>query len=228
MTTVVILQPGYLPWLGFFRQMIDADVFVYYDDVQFDKHGWRNRNRIKGAAGPLWLTVPVLHKGRSDQLIHETEVANTTPWAEKQLRTIRQLYAKAPHLEPYFTQLSQVLSKPWTHLIDLDMAVVDLMRTWFDISTPVRRSSQLAIGGGKVERLISICRHFNGTRYISGSAAQDYIEEDQFKAAGIELIWQDYRHPVYPQMHGDFISHLSALDLVLNVGPESAAILRQN
>ena len=228
MTTVVILQPGYLPWLGFFRQMLDADVFVYYDDVQFDKHGWRNRNRIKGSNGTQWVTIPVLHKGRSEQTIHETEIANTTPWAEKQLRTIRQLYAKAPNLEPYFAELSAVLMADWTRLVDLDIAAVELMRKWFDITTPISRSSELGIGGGKVERLINICRHFGADRYISGSAAKDYIEEELFKDAGIELVWQEYRHPVYSQLHGDFVSHLSALDMILNIGPESAAILRHD
>ncbi len=227
MKTVVILQPGYLPWLGFFRQMIDADVFVYYDDVQFDKHGWRNRNRIKGQAGPLWLTIPVLHKGRSDQTIFETEIANTTPWADKQLKTIRQVYAKAPHLEPYFSELSEVLLTKWERLVDLDMAATELMRRWFAITTPIARSSELGIGGGKVERLINICKHFDASRYISGSAAKDYIAEDQFQAAGIELVWQEYQHPVYPQLHGAFVSHLSALDLAFNAGPESGAILRQ-
>lgn len=225
MTTVAVLQPGYAPWLGFFRQMIDADIFVYYDDVQFDKHGWRNRNRIKGTAGPVWLSVPVRHSGRADQTVNETEIVEG-PWAKKQVRTVRQLYARAPHLEPYAAEFAEIIERPWSRLVDLDMALVDAMRRWFAIDTPLYRSSALGIGGGKVERLINICQHFGADRYLSGNAAKSYIDPALFEAARIELAWQDYPHPIYPQLHGDFISHLSALDLALNTGPEAARILR--
>lgn len=221
MTTVVVLQPGYVPWLGFFDQMRRADQFVYYDDVQFDKHGWRNRNRIKGPTGPVWLTVPVRHSGRADQLILETEVSDGAPWSKKQIRTIEQLYARAPHREPYLSELTAILSRPWRMLIDLDMTIVDLMRQWFGIETPIHRSSQLGIGGGQSERLLNVCRHFGANRYLSGEAARSYLDVGLFERAGVHVDWQSYQHPVYPQLHGPFISHLSALDLVLNVGPES-------
>jgi hypothetical protein len=226
MTTLAILQPGYLPWLGFFRQMIDADIFVYYDDVQFDKHGWRNRNRVKGPAGPVWLSVPVRHTGRADQTVNDAEIVAGTPWAKKQVRTIRQLYARAAHLEPYAGEFEELLGRPWQRLVDLDIALVERMRDWFKITTPLHRSSKLGVGGGKVERLVDICRHFGATRYLSGNAAKSYLDPALFDAAGIELRWQDYAHPVYPQLHGDFTSHLSALDLVLNTGPAAADILR--
>lgn len=226
MTTVAVLQPGYVPWLGFFRQMIDADIFVYYDDVQFDKHGWRNRNRIKGPAGPVWLSIPVRHSGRPDQPINETEIVPGGPWAKKQVRSVRQLYAHAPHLEPYAAEFEEILERPWTLLVDLDLALVEAMRKWFDIATPIYRSSALGIGGGKVERLINICRHFKADRYLSGNAAKSYIDPALFEAAKIELVWQDYAHPIYPQQHAAFISHLSALDLALNTGPDAARILR--
>jgi hypothetical protein len=225
MTTLAVLQPGFLPWLGFFDQMLRSDIFVYYDDVQFDKHGWRNRNRVKGPAGPQFLTVPILHSGRTGQTIAQVEIDNRSPWARKQLRTIRQLYAKAPFLEPYASELEAMLQRPWERLLDLDLAVTALMCDWLGVTTSIRRASQLGASGGQSERLLSICRMHGATCYLSGDAARDYLDLDLFAQAGIRVQWQDYKHPVYAQRHGPFISHLSALDLVLNLGPDSGALL---
>src|SRR6058998_3901315 len=117
--TLAVLQPGYLPWLGFFDQMRRADVFVYYDDVQFDKHGWRNRNRIKSPAGPHWLSVPVRHHGLGQPSILEVEIEPGTPWARKHVGTLRQFYARAPYVKNYLPALEELLMRPWTHIVDL-------------------------------------------------------------------------------------------------------------
>lgn len=226
MTTVAILQPGFLPWLGFFDQMLRCDVFVYYDDVQFDKHGWRNRNRIKAPSGPLWVTVPVLHSGKQGQRIVDAEVDNNKGWARKMVATIRQNYARAPHLAGYLPELEQLLVAPWRFLIDLDLAIIDLMCRWFELKRPVFRASALGVEGDKSGRLLAICQRFSATKYLSGNAAQDYLDVALFEDAGIAVEWQNYRHPVYPQLHGDFIPYLSALDLVLNAGRHSISILR--
>jgi WbqC-like protein family len=225
-TTVAILQPGFLPWLGFFDQMVRCDIFVYYDDVQFDKHSWRNRNRIKAPSGPLWVTIPVLHSGKQGQRIVDVEVDDNKSWARKMIATIRQNYAQAPHLAFYLPELEQVLAAPWRFLVDLDLAVADLMCRWFEVKRPVFRASALGIAGGKSSRLLSICQHFSATKYFSGNAAQDYLDVALFQDAGIAVEWQNYRHPTYPQLHGDFTPYLSALDLVLNAGRDSISILR--
>lgn len=226
MTTVAILQPGFLPWLGFFDQMLRCDVFVYYDDVQFDKHGWRNRNRIKAASGPLWVTIPVLHSGKQGQTILDAEVDNNKGWARKMIATIRQNYARAPHVASYLPELEQLLGAPWRFLVDLDLAVADLMCGWFDLRRPVFRASTLGIAGGQSTRLLSICQHFSARKYLSGNAAQSYLDVALFQDAGVAVEWQNYRHPTYTQLHGDFIPYLSALDLVLNAGRDSIYILR--
>lgn len=226
MTTLVVLQPGYLPWLGFFDQMRRADIFIYYDDVQFDKHGWRNRNRVKGPNGPQFLTVPVLHSGRHGQAINETRIDNARPWARTQMRTIRQLYARAPHLDPYAGQLQEVLERPWDSLLELDMAVVALMCRWLDINTPILRSSELGVGGDKSGRLLGFCQKLGADCYLSGASARDYLDVSLFQDAGITVEWQDYAHPVYAQLHPPFVSHLSALDLVLNLGPDAPTLLK--
>ncbi len=225
MTTVVVLQPGYLPWLGFFDQLRRCDFFVYYDDVQFDKHGWRNRNRIKSASGPIWLTVPVLSKGRSTQTLLDVEVDNRTHWARKHVASIAQSYARSPHKRLYMPKLEELLMQSWTRLVDLDIQVVKLMCEWLGLRRPIARSSQLGIHGGQSERLVQICSHFGADRYLSGDSAKDYLDESMFVRAGISVVWHGYEHPVYRQLHGDFCPYLSGLDLLLNMGPESTAVL---
>lgn len=227
MTKVAILQPGYLPWLGFFDQMASVDVFVYYDDVQFDKHGWRNRNRIKVPGGSAWLTVPVLHRGHDKPRINEVQIDNRRDWRRKHLETLRQNYARADCAGPYLLELAQLLERGWTMLAELDIAVIELMREWLGIRTRTVRSSTLGIGGGKSERLLNICKHFGASAYLSGAAAREYLEVGIFETQGIRVRWQDYRHPVYPQQHGTFIPYLSAIDLVLNIGKQGQILLRE-
>lgn len=223
--TVVILQPGYLPWLGFFDQMRRADVFVYYDDVQYDTHGWRNRNRIKTQRGPLWLTVPVRHSGLSKPRILDVAIDARTNWPKKHIASIRQAYAAAPFAQPYVAALESVLVQPWERLVDLDLAVVGLLAEWLAARPRIERASGLGIGGAQTERLVNICRHFGATRYLSGSAARTYLDVERFERSGIAVEWQDFAHPVYPQLHGEFVPYLSAIDLILNCGQQSRAVL---
>ena len=164
--TLVVLQPGYLPWLGFFDQLRRSDVFVYYDDVQFDRHGWRNRNRIRTASGPLWLTVPVLHAGEP-QAINEVVIDNTAHWARKHIGSLKQYYVKAPYAKRYLPELVHLLSLPWTSLVELDVAVTALLAGWLGLQRPTIRASSLGIAGARSERLIALCNHFGANRYLS-------------------------------------------------------------
>lgn len=223
-STVVVLQPGYLPWLGFFDQMRRADIFVYYDDVQFDKHGWRNRNRIKSPTGPHWLTVPV-RRARLAQRILDVEIDNRTAWARKHAGTIRQFYARAPYLDRYLPELEALLQRRWERIVDLDMAVVEMICRWLGLRAKTVRSSELGIYGERSQRLLNLCLHFGASRYLTGDAARSYLDVDLFTRNDIEVRWQNYRHPIYPQQHGRFEPYLSVLDLLLNCGDESAAIL---
>jgi hypothetical protein len=226
-TTLVVLQPGYLPWLGYFDLLKKADIFVHYDDVQFDKHGWRNRNRVKGPKGAAWLTVPVLHSGRAGQSILDVQIDNHQSWRRKHLSTIGQLYARAPFREVVLPQLQEILERPWGRLVDLDLAIIDWLAAELDIETPRYRSSELGIGGERNERLLNLCRHFGATRYLSGNAAQEYFDVALFAAAHIEVTWHDYVHPTYAQLHGTFVPYLSVLDLLLNTGSEARRIISQ-
>jgi hypothetical protein len=224
--TVAVLQPGYLPWLGFFDQMRRCDVFVYYDDVQYDKHGWRNRNRVKSPAGtPHWLTVPVLHSGQRCPRILEVEIDGRAPWPRKHVGTLRQFYGGSPFLNRYLPELEELLERRWIRLVDLDLAVVELISGWLGLKRETLRSSQLGIQGERSERLLALCRHVGAVRYLSGNAAQSYLDTELFVRNGIEVEWQDYGHPIYPQLHGDFVPYLSIVDLFFNCGEESAAVL---
>jgi hypothetical protein len=224
-STLVVLQPGYLPWLGYFDLLNKADVFVHYDDVQFDKHGWRNRNQVKGPKGAVWLTVPVRHSGRAGQSILDVEIDDRQNWRRKHLFTVGQYYARAPYIDSVLPKLRNILDLPWPRLVDLDLAITNWLACELGIAKPQYRASELGVGGDRNGRLLSLCQHFGATRYLSGNAARDYLDVLRFSAAGIEVIWHDYVHPTYVQQHGAFVPHLSVLDLILNVGPDSLAVL---
>ena len=219
--TVSVLQPGYIPWLGFFDQMQRVDVFVVYDDVQFDKHGWRNRNRVKSPNGPYWLTVPVRHHGLMQPRINEIVIDRQQPWVRKHVGTFRQFYAAAPFLESYLPALEELLRRDYQFLIDLDVALIEYFASCFGIKRKMVLASQLNIVGERTERLIRICQHYGASHYLSGDAAKAYLDDELFRQSGIDVVWHSYRHPVYRQQYGAFVSHLSAADLLFNCGSKS-------
>jgi len=224
--TLVVLQPSYLPWLGYFDQIRRSDIFVFYDTAAFDKNGWRNRNRIKSEAGqPLWLTVPVA--ARLGTPIIEVEIDSRAGWARKHLKTIAQNYRQAPHIEAYLPELEEVLTKPWRTICDLAIETVSLLSRWLRVESQFLRASDLSLRGDRSERLLNLCLDLGATHYLSGDSAKTYLDVELFRSNGVEVIWQDFAYPVYPQQNGPFISHMSALDLVLNCGPASAEILKE-
>lgn len=223
--TVIILQPGYLPWLGFFEQLHRSDVFVVYDDAQYDKHGWRNRNRIKTAQGWQWITVPVLTRGQDKPSNKEVLIDNSLNWRVKHGMSIRQNYAKASYFDAYFAVFDAIYSREWKYLIDLDMEFVYRIAECVGITSDFQFASTLNISGGKTERLALICEHFGASAFYEGHAGQNYIEPSYFEERNIQLIYQNYQHPVYRQLYGAFIPYMSMIDLLFNHGPDSLDIL---
>jgi hypothetical protein len=221
-----ILQPGYLPWLGFFEQMHRSDVFVVYDDVQYDKEGWRNRNRIKTANGVQWLTVPVLLKFNEHPVILDVRIDNKVNWRKKHLGAIRQNYAKAPFFKRYIEIFEVAYSREWESLVDLDLYFITILAECLGMShEKIVRSSSLQVKGERMERLVNICEFFGADTFYEGAAGKSYMDVDSFSRRGITVEFQDYRHPAYPQMYGEFVSHLSVIDLLFNQGDDSMAIL---
>jgi len=224
-----ILQPGYLPWLGFFEQMHKSDVFVIYDDVQYDKDGWRNRNRIKTPKGAQWLTVPVHVKFEDKLFIKDIKIDNSVNWMKRHLFSIKQNYAKSLWYEKYINIFEEAYSKKWNYLIDVDMFFINKIKDCLGIKDKkLTMSSSLNIKGDRLDRIMAICKTFKIDTFYEGSAGKNYIDEDYFNKNGIKVEYQDYKHPKYNQLYGEFVSYLSTIDLLFNHGDESLSILTGN
>ena len=224
---VTILQPSYLPWLGFFEQMHRSDQFVLYDDVQFTRRDWRNRNRIRVQEGSVWLTVPVIQKNKYEQSLLETKIDNSTSWKRKHLESIRCHYSKTPFFNLYFPWCEKTFNREWNFLLDLSLETIQYLKEELKINTPLLRSSELGESGNKSERLISICKQLGATQYLSGESARNYISEKDFSDQGIGLEYQNYQHPEYPQRYEGFVPFLSTIDLLFNCGDKSMGFLKQ-
>jgi len=219
---VGVLQPGYLPWMGYFDLAALSNVFVIYDDVQFDKGGWRNRNRLLANGQPQWITVPVAQGlGRNINQV----VLPQSSWQKKHLQTIRTLYGRAPYFSQVFPHIEKYLTrKNYTNLLDLCIEGHHTLCGLLDIRTEIRLSSDIGYEGiGKTERLVAICRSLAATRYIATNASKVYMEDHMWQEAGIDLVYQDYHHPMYEQFGRPFVSHLSIIDALMFAGPDTRA-----
>ena len=226
MCTVVILQPSYIPWRGYFHQIQKADVFVFYDCVQYDKHGWRNRNKVKTAQGEQWLTIPVNAKGAVGlgRAIQDVAIVWDRLWSEKHNKSIIQSYSKAPFFDYYDYLMQKIFSRRDEKLADFTCATTQLIARELGITaTKFMRSSELEVEGEgtKTDRLLSILKALNATHYVSGPSAQAYLEKVKFDKAGITLELMTYNYTEYPQINGAFRPNVSILDLLFNVGPEA-------
>jgi hypothetical protein len=227
MKTIAIIQPSFLPWRGYFQIISQCDDFIFYDNVQYDRRGWRNRNQIKSANGLIWLTVPTLTKGKYHQLINETEIDNSVSWQKKILTSIRCSYGKSPFFDPYFTWLSSALGREWRFISDLDMFTTEAIAEFLKIKTRFHKASDLSLSSKEpAEKLVEICNFFSAQKYISGPSAKGYIGEGKgFVEAQILLEYASYDLPAYPQVLGEFNPYVSVLDLLFNMGPESYLFL---
>lgn len=220
----VILQPSYIPWRGYFDQIYKADVFIFYDDVQYDKNGWRNRNRIKTSNGPLWLTIPVLHRGSviEHTPINEIQIDWSKDWMRKHWLTIRQSYSKAPYFEEYAEILETFYQTRPEFLADFttDLTIA-LARTIGIEHTRFVRASSLGASGQKTERLIELLRKIGADHYISGPSAKDYLEQEKLTENGIGLEWMTYVYPEYAQLYPPFDPQVSILDLLFMTGSQA-------
>ena len=220
MRRIAVLQPSYMPWLGYLDQIARCDKFVFYDDVQYDKNGWRNRNRIRSNAkdGWTWLTVPVRLDSHLPRIC-DVQTDARVPWRRKHRKTLELEYARAPFRGWIDEHFGAFFATDNTNLADIAIASVEAMLNALNVTVPLYRSSRLDVAGDRNTRLLNMCKHFEATHYLSGAAAKSYLDVDLFERNGICVEWQAYEHPVYRQTQEPFISHLSALDALLNVGP---------
>lgn len=226
--TVVIHQPDFLPWLGFFHRLTKADLFIVLDHVQFARRGWIHRDRIKTPTGAQWISLSVTKAAR-DAPISEIRLSHDTAWRSDHLNLLRQNYRKADHFDDVFPDIEQLYQAPHEHLTSLNLAGIDLLCGLLDVSIPRVLSSELSPTGTSTAMLVDLLKKVGATRYLSGLGARDYLDDRLLADAGIELEWQAFSHPVYPQLHGEFLPMLSSVDLLLNCGARrSAEILREN
>jgi hypothetical protein len=224
---VAIIQSSYIPWKGYFDIIRAVDEFVFLDDAQFTKRDWRNRNRIKTPNGVVWMSIPVVTKGRYQQAIDETEIAG--PWADKHWRMLQSNYARAlyfrdvaPRLEALYSRVAEL-----TMLSQVNRALIAGICEILGIATPLRWSRDYPVTGSRTDRLLSICAAAQATHYLSGPSARSYMELDKFATAGIEVTFTDYSgYREYPQLHGSFEHGVSVIDLLFNTGDQAQEYMK--
>lgn len=228
MKKVVILQPSYIPWLGHFDQIKQADTFVFYDDVQYTRRDWRNRNKIKNSDGnEQLLTIPIQNKGKYHGNINEMEIDSGRPWQDEHLKAIQLNYAKAPGFKEFFPEIEKLIKLNESNLANYNIETTKKIAGILGITnTEFAKSSEMEIKyKDPTDHLVQICKNLEATHYLTGDSAKDYMDEAQFSQAGIKLEYQHYGHPVYQQLWGDFIPFLSIIDLLLNEGANALKIL---
>jgi hypothetical protein len=227
MKKIAILQSNYIPWKGYFDMIAAVDEFILYDDMQYTRRDWRNRNQIKTPNGVQWLTVPVQVKGKYHQKIKDTEI-DGTDWVVVHWKALVQNYSRAPYFGEISTWLEPLYhSSLYTHLSDLNRRFIEAICNYLGINTVISNSWDYTMLEGKTERLADLCVQAGGTEYISGPAARDYIEENIFTERGIKLTWFDYSgYPEYPQLWGEFNHGVTILDLLFNCGKDALQYMR--
>jgi hypothetical protein len=229
--SVVIHQPDFLPWLGYFHRLLKADLFIALDHVQFvtgTSRSWTHRDMIKTPQGAKWLSLRV-QKAPFGTPIRDILLAPGTDWRRDNLNMVRENYRKSPYFDEVFPRLEQLYAQPGEAMADMNLASLDLLEEMLDVKTPRLISSQMSPQGASTPMLVDLLKKAGATRYISGQGARAYLETDLFEKAGIELVWQDFRHPVYPQAHGAFIPMLSSIDALFHCGLDGTRkLLRGN
>ncbi|MEK6738914.1 MAG: WbqC family protein [Planctomycetota bacterium] len=222
---VTIHQPQYLPWVGYFDKIDRADVFVLLDNVQYKKNEWQNRNRIKTAQGWQWITVPVLH--RHTEKITEVKINNTVDWPKKHLHALKYHYAKTPFSREFMGFFEEMLSARWERLVEINVHAIQYLCKALGIQKEILMASGIpSLREEPTHRLIDICKHLHADTYLSGKDGAKYMDLEAFAQAGVNVTFQDFHHPVYPQLYGAFEPCMSVVDLLFNCGGDSLKILR--
>jgi hypothetical protein len=222
---VFVHQPEYIPWLGFFDKLARCDTYVIYDDAQYQHGGFHNRNRIRTSTGWEWLTVPITHG--HPQTIKEVKICGDE-WKTKQLNSIKAQYRKTPYFQMYYPLLEEAILFNHELLIGLNLHLIKAVADAMGIKVNMMRSSEFPYGGTeKNEKLVSMCKFLGADTYLSGSGGQNYIKEELFRQAGVNIQWHSYEHPAYQQVWGGFEPNMSIVDLLFNEGPNAKEILQR-
>jgi len=224
---VAILQSNYIPWKGYFDLIASVDEFIIYDDMQYTKRDWRNRNKIKTNNGAQWLSIPVEVKGKYLQSIQDTKISDEH-WGKKHWNSIKQNYSKSRYFEQYKDLFEGVyLESSVEHLSLINYKLICVINKILGIETKISWSSDYTLLDGKSERLLGLCKDSNASEYISGPAAKDYLDESLFTDSDIQVTWFDYSgYPEYEQRFPPFEHGVTILDLIFNEGPDAAKFMK--
>ena len=228
MKKVAIMQPTFMPWIGYFAMINEVDEFVFLNHVQFEKRSWQHRNKIKTINGESWITIPVLSKGKQNQSIQQTEIAYDG--LERSLlkisKTIHQSYSKAPFYKYYIEELDSIMFKGYRYISDLNQELIRFFSNKIGINTEIKISSDMMLSQHKAELLAEICTLLNADEYLSAPGSKVYIDKsDAFSRARVNLKYFNYVHPEYKQLHKGFLPYMSILDLLFNTGKDSKSII---
>jgi hypothetical protein len=229
---VAIHQPHFLPWLGYMHRMMQADLFILLDHVQFERRNYQNRTRIRIENEGRWLTVPVIQRSQKERIV-DKEVDNRDDggrrWGANHFATLRHAYRHAGFFSLYAGALKSMLESPWSRLTELNEAALAFLREALDIRTPLARSSQLGVPGTRADLILNLCKAVGADALLAGmGGSRGYLDVERFAREGVRVVWHEFTHPAYPQC-GDapFMPGLSALDLLFNCGPVSRSVLRR-
>jgi WbqC-like protein family len=226
MKKVAIVQSNYIPWKGYFDLIAAADEFIVYDDMQYTRRDWRNRNKIKTPHGLQWLTIPVRVKGNYHQRIRDVEIANPD-WTADHWKTLTHNYKRANYFDEIADLLAPTYEKSYRTLSQLNRRLIETLCRYIGIETKISNSWDYTLTDGKSERLVDLCVQAGATEYISGPSAKDYIDEGVFVHRGIKLTWFEYSgYPEYPQLWGTFEHGVTILDLLFNCGGNAHRYMR--
>ncbi len=227
MKRVAIVQSNYIPWKGYFDLIGRCDEFILYDDVQYTRRDWRNRNRIKSPTGLQWLTIPVEVAGKYHQRVCDTRVSDPG-WGRRHWTTLTQSYAQAPYFRHYRSLFEPLyLSDDEPLLSRINHRFIAAIVATLGFGTKLSWSSDYPLSEGRSERLVQLCLACGATNYLSGPAAKEYLDEALFAAAGIDVEWMDYSgYPEYPQLNGKFEHGVTILDLLFNTGPDAVRYMK--
>jgi hypothetical protein len=225
MTTISIHQPVYLPWLGFIEKIISSEKFVFLDDVQFEKNGFQNRNKIRTYDGEMWLTVPV--KVKSQTLLKDVKINYSVDWINKHKKSIIQNYKKAEFFDNYWLELEKIYDEKYEYLVELNIEIIKFLFNKLKIKTKTLFSSELHISDKGSNRILEICKILNADRYISGISGKKYLLIDDFERQKIKLEFQNFQHPTYEQVFDPFYPNMAMIDLLFNEGDNALKIIKK-
>lgn len=222
---VAIIQSCFAPWVGYFDFIDDVDLFILLDDVQFTKNDWRNRNLIKTSYGLRWLTVPIYHKNLN-KTIYETEIDYSSNWVKRHANLLRTWYCKSLHFDEYYNDYNKIIFNGFQTISDLNIELINWFLKKFRINTRIMTSIHYKPKGTKTHRILDLLKKCGASSYLTGPSAKNYLDEPLILNNGIEIFYKSYVYKPYQQLWGKFVSNVSALDLLFNMGPDAKNFLK--